>query len=540
MDSIIPQRLLEQKRKLHTERSSKAVAYIRVSDDSQIEGESLATQRKKIQEYADNNGIVIVKWFGDEGKSGKTVSRRAEMLALLSYCAVHKGEIGYSIFYKMQRSSRHAQTYYSEIEGVLQGLGVVVRSATEYIDETPTGNFMKGMLVMNAQLDNEIKSGVTTDNMQSVARQGWWQQGHLVGYSHTHVKVAPKKKRLTLKRNQYAGNVAELFEDFAQGGLTQADIMRMAKEKDIRNFKGKHMDDNAIYRMLTQPAYAGYICNKNTDYEMYEGQHFKEAIIRLETFEQVQRVISSQNRKRQGTTIKVVDEQYPLRRTLLCFNCKLPYYASSPKTGGGKSHSPRYHCARKSCKGIVPSIKASVANDMFAELLRDFSPTESTMELYKEILNRTAMKQLDSLNKRLGTLRNAVTAIDAERSTAMRRWNKGEITDSDKNELIISLEVDKLDRNEQIDNLEKQQAVKQTQIDYAMNFMHDAHKLWIDADVTIRQRFQKMIFPEGVILDTKTMNFGTTNISPLYRYITSKKELSEAENSLVVTHPLKI
>lgn len=94
------------------------------------------------------------------------------------------------------------------------------------------------------------------------------------------------------------------------------------------------MDD----RLLTQPAYAGYICNKNTDFEMYEGQHFKEAIISLETFEQVQRVISSQNRKR------------------------------------------------------------------------------------------------------LGTLRNAVTAM--ERSIAMRRWNKGEISDSDKNELIISLEVE--------------------------------------------------------------------------------------------------
>ena len=45
---------------------------------------------------------------------------------------------------------------------------------------------MEGMLVLNGQLDNEIKGKTTTDNMQNVAMQGWWQHGFLHGYDLVH------------------------------------------------------------------------------------------------------------------------------------------------------------------------------------------------------------------------------------------------------------------------------------------------------------------------------------------------------------------
>lgn len=536
MEPAIPKRLQNQKKLLSAERPKTAIAYIRVSDKSQVEGESLDTQRETIERYAATHGIEIVRWFGDAGRSAKSVSKRADMMELLRYCARNKGKVGYALFYNMKRASRDAASYYADFKTVLQGLGIAVRSATEYIDDTPTGRFMETMLVANGQLDNEIKSQTTSDNMQSVARQGWWQHGYLLGYDLIRIKIELKKKHTTLKPNDDAPIVAELFNAFAAGGLTQADIKRMAKEKGLRNYKGKFLDDNGVNRMLTQPAYAGYICSKHTNFEMYEGKHFKDAIVDLDTFQQVQQRLNASSRNRTGIEIKVSNEQYPLKRFILCFNCSQPMYASSPKTGGGKSHSPRYHCARKSCRGKVPSIKAETANAMFGELLKDIQPLDTILKLYKEILNRTAMKQLDNLNRRLSTLRNGLSTLDEERATAMRKWNMGKMSDSDKDELILGIESDKAERREQIDALEKQQAVKQSQIDYAMNFMGNAHKLWIDADVDMRQRFQKAIFPEGVMLDTKNLHFGTAQISPLYRYKPNKKDLSESEKSLLVSH----
>ena len=129
-------------------------------------------------------------------------------------------------------------------------------------------------------------------------------------------------------------------------------------------------------------------------------------------------------------------------------------------------------------------------------------------------------------------LNDAIVSIDEDRTTAMRRNNSGELSNKEKGELIIALDADKLDKNDQLDRLKEQQRLKQAQIDYAMNFMHDAHKLWVDADLDLKLRFQNMIFPEGVILDTKSLIFGTSKISPLYRYVPNKKDLSVKESPL--------
>ena len=487
-----------------------------------------------INQYAERNGIEIIKWFGDEGISAKDVRNRTDMVEMLQYCSRNKGRIGYALFYNMKRASRDAPSFYSDIKPVFNGLGIRIRSATEYIDETPAGQFMEGMFVLNGQLDNGLKGVTTEDNMKGVARQGWWQHGHLFGYEFERVKVGSRKKHTTLVRNTDAPIVADLFKAFSEGGLTQADIKRMAQERGLRNYKGKFPDDNAINRMLTQPAYAGYICSKHTDFEMYEGKHINEAIIDLETFNRVQLLLSSSSRSRIKVKKQKTNELYPLKGSALCFNCHKLLRASGPRTGGGKSYSHRYHCPRSSCKGKVPSLSAEKANLLFAELLKDLQPSDATLRLYKEILNKTAMKQLDSVNQRLGVLRQGLSDLDKERSVAMRKWNMGSMSDLDKDELIIDIENDKAEKRIRIEELEEQQSVKQAQIDYAMNFMSDVYKLWIDADVAMRQRFQKVIFPEGVILDTASLSFGTLKISPLYRYAPNKKDLSVKEKSLVV------
>src|SRR6185503_8947735 len=109
-----------------------------------------------------------------------------------------------------------------------------------------------------------------------------------------------------------------------KGGFTQADIKRISKEKGLRNWNGKYLDDNGVYRMLTQPAYAGYICSKHTGFEMCEGQHLKEAIISLDVFQRVQQIINASSRSRTGIKVKMPTDEFVLKRFILCANCHLP------------------------------------------------------------------------------------------------------------------------------------------------------------------------------------------------------------------------
>src|SRR5512140_126824 len=87
----------------------KSVIYIRVSDPSQIENNSLETQLKICRSFAERNGWEIVEVFEEEGVSAKTVHNRPEMRRLLQFCTDKKNKIAKVIVYKMDRFARNTE-----------------------------------------------------------------------------------------------------------------------------------------------------------------------------------------------------------------------------------------------------------------------------------------------------------------------------------------------------------------------------------------------------------------------------------------------
>ena len=529
---MIPERFQALKKKAEKKRINIAVAYLRVSTDDQSYNESLPTQRKRVQEYADREGIKIIKWFIDGGQSGKTIKKRDAMQEMLGYCIGHKGEIGYVVVYKMQRSSRDLMSYMADFKSLLIKCDLVIRSATEHIDETPIGQYLEGVYILNGQLDNHIKGEVTTDNMESVAAKGWWQTGPIPGYDTVKVKVGPKKTHTILRKNRYIGNVEHLLRMFETGQYTQADIVRMAREREVKNYMGKYLDDNAVYRMLTQPAYAGFICNKLTNYELVKGRH--EAIISLDTFNRIQQIIENSKRKKKGEPKQKNHELYPLKPLLLCHSCGQQLRGSGPKTGAG-GHSPRYHCSRASCKGSVRSVSVQAVHKLFATYLEQVTPDEGLLRLYKEILRRHASNHTNNIIKQIEDGLSAVAKLEDERVRILR---DASLTRNEKDDVLRAIENDTRRLKKQAEELEEKQTATQAAIDQAIAFMHDAQAMWVNADLPHKQWFQNMLFPQGLTFDTMQLQLGTNDfaqLSPLYRYAPSKKALSGFSKTQVVT-----
>lgn len=61
------------------------------------------------------------------------------------------------------------------------------------------------------------------------------------------------------------------------------------------------------------------------------------------------------------------------------------------------------------------SIKADEIHDAFNDFLQTIRPTDGTMRLFKEILKRTAVKKLDSVNTALKENRKAETKLDEQK-----------------------------------------------------------------------------------------------------------------------------
>lgn len=138
----------------------KAVAYIRVSTEDQVQGTSLDSQRNACIKYAADNEIdlPIENVFREEGVSAKLIDR-PKLAALLDYCAKNKGQVTHCIIWKVDRLARKSE-YHHIIKAQLAKFGVKLVSVTEPISDDPMGNLMEGMLAAFAQFDNEIRAAL--------------------------------------------------------------------------------------------------------------------------------------------------------------------------------------------------------------------------------------------------------------------------------------------------------------------------------------------------------------------------------------------
>jgi DNA invertase Pin-like site-specific DNA recombinase len=125
-----------------------AVSYLRVSTKEQAqrggrdEGFSLPAQREANQRKAESLNAVIVEEFIEPGESGTTTDRPA-LQRLLAYVTTHP--VAYCIVHKIDRLARNrlddAMIHYE-----LRQAGVMLVSATENIDETPSGMLVHGIM----------------------------------------------------------------------------------------------------------------------------------------------------------------------------------------------------------------------------------------------------------------------------------------------------------------------------------------------------------------------------------------------------------
>jgi DNA invertase Pin-like site-specific DNA recombinase len=70
----------------------RAVAYLRVSTEAQLDGLGLDVQRAAVEELAQREGLTIAEWFTDEGISGSEgLDTRRALAGALDYLAEHPG-----------------------------------------------------------------------------------------------------------------------------------------------------------------------------------------------------------------------------------------------------------------------------------------------------------------------------------------------------------------------------------------------------------------------------------------------------------------
>ena len=494
----------------------RAVIYIRVSDPSQIENNSLGTQLTACKRFAESNNYEIVHIYRDEGKSAKHIYTREGLSKLITFCTVKTNKIDALIIYSYSRFSRNTEEGLATA-ALLAKYHVQVLSVTENHGDDPMGHMIRTIMIGMAQLDNELKGAVVKSNMQASFRKGLWPFKCPIGYQRPY-KTKEESKGLPPIKNRYlAPIISKMINDASTGIYNKAQLARMMNLSGFGDHYRAQASHKIVDDILKRTFYYGNMYAPKWD-EYSVGKH--EPLIDKTTWDKAYQLVILKKKKYQFQDVDL----YPLKGSLKCAECGKPL-TTSPSQGKTKLFY-YYECRNKLCSR--PRIASSDADAKFLQLLSDIKPTQRVMKLFEhsvfaewdQIIAET-QKQAEALELKIVKLKEELKTIarSVDREVLTEYEGKEQAQDARRN--ILLLEIDKSDiRIEQYD--------KEIVREFTEHFLLNLDRLWEILDLPKRQALLLSVFPNGIIC-TKNREIRTLELSQSFALIQSLSE-SKAKN----------
>jgi site-specific DNA recombinase len=239
-----------------------AAIYVRVSTQDQAQhGFSLDAQQDSLANYAKALGYEIYKIYRDEGKSGKDMKHRSEMMQMLKDAQEKKFS---AIFiYKLDRFSRSLKDLILTIDQ-LKEWGIDFISLQDKIETaSASGKLMFQIIGAFAEFERNIIGDRTKFGMERKAKEG----GFITKAPKGYVLV---NKQLVLGEN--SEKIKEIFEEFLNSNIS---LTQLAKKNNLTTAGVKKLLQNTTYMGKVKFAH-----------KESQGQH--PVLINQQLFEQVQ------------------------------------------------------------------------------------------------------------------------------------------------------------------------------------------------------------------------------------------------------------
>lgn len=320
-----------------------AVSYLRVSTKEQAEkggteeGYSIPAQREANRRKASELGAVIVQEFVDAGESARKADR-PQLNHLLAYIAEHR--VAYCIVHKVDRLARNRVDDVT-IHLALKQAGVVLVSASENIDETPSGMLLHGIMSTIAEfysrnLASEVIKGMT----QKVKAGGTPGQAPL-GYRNTrHRDEQGREVRTVIVDPDRAPLVRWAFVAYASGNWTLSQLHDELAARGLTTVptpkRPAHpISLSGLHNILGNPYYRGEITYRGAT---YRGVH--ELFVPPEVWYQVQNVLAAHNSAGDRTQA----HDHYLKGAVYCGQCGSLLVISHARSASGPIY-PYFICA---------------------------------------------------------------------------------------------------------------------------------------------------------------------------------------------------
>jgi site-specific DNA recombinase len=313
--------------------TKRAVIYLRVSSASQAdkdfdaEGFSIPGQREACVREADKLGAEVVDEYIDRGESARTAKRPA-LRAMLD--RLTRGGIDYVIVHKVDRLARNRADDIEIVMAIRQA-GAQLVSATESIDETPSGLLLHGIMSSIAEFYSRNLAAEVIKGSTQKAKKGGTPYKAPIGYQNTREMVDGREVRTVILDPQRAPLVREAFLLYASGDYSLSELAAILEDRGLRSRPSRKapaqaVGSNRLASMLRNPYYTGVV---NYGGKTYEGRH--EPLVGEQTFQEVQDLLDA---KRVSGERSWRHFHY-LRGSLYCRECGGRLFYTQVKGNGG-------------------------------------------------------------------------------------------------------------------------------------------------------------------------------------------------------------
>lgn len=324
-----------------------AVAYLRVSTreqaerGGQVEGFSIPAQREALNRKAQSLDAVIVAEFIDAGESARSADR-PELQRMLDYLG--ESQVEYVLVHKVDRLARNRADDVA-ITMAIRANGAQLVSATENIDETPSGALTHGIMSSIAEFYSRNLAAEVHKGMSQKAKTGGTPGRAPLGYLNVgRLTVEGREERTVVVDKDRAELIAWAFDEFASGDWTERLLANELKvlgltTRPTPRQPARPLTPRTLHSVLTNPYYKGDVMYRGV---AHEGRH--KPLVDPATWQAVQDVLAGH-----AAGEKYRQHRHYLKSSIFCGCCGSRLIVSHSKNRHGVIY-PYFVCLGRQMK----------------------------------------------------------------------------------------------------------------------------------------------------------------------------------------------
>ena len=477
---------------------SRAVLYLRVSSKKQVstdfdpEGISLPAQRVACQRKAEQLGLDVVDEYIEPGVSGTETTKRVAFQEMLERIRT-KRDVDHVIIYKLSRLHRNRlDEAFTMAE--LRKRGVTLLSATEHIDDTPTGRLMQGILSSFNEFRSAEDGADIAYKLGEKAKKGGTISMAPLGYINVGQRVEDREVRTVDFDPERAPLVKLAFELYATGKYSAPELaeelyLRGLRTRATSNRTAKQISVNQLLRILQDPYFIGFVTYKG---EVFKGRH--QPLITAELFARVQQVVASRSTGER----KRIHEHY-LKGSLFCGHCheqeRTGWMVLANVKGRGDEVYEYFFCRQT---------QARLCDSRYAQVPRIEQAVErywATLRLSPELvahirsgIQRTIEHDQKAARELHSQLTEELRRLDVKHENLLDLAEDGQLPKETIRKRLNDITTARKRLTERQERTEHKLAAVLDYIDAAVELLENPGELYLRASDTIRRQLNQAIF----------------------------------------------